>query len=76
MKTYMENLHDTMLKCNRYSYEYGDGKAWDNRKCKTFRRHVPRGNVYMRLTNLEDRRWFERLQAAAERLAESLKTGG
>lgn len=38
MKTYMENLHDTMLKCNRYSYEYGDDKAWDNRKMKTYKR--------------------------------------
>lgn len=72
---YMKNLEATMIACNRKAFLYRDGKAWDNRKCKTFLKHAPRGKVYVRLKKLEDRKQFERLIAATEKLAEVIKTG-
>jgi len=72
MNTYMENLHDTMLKCNRYSYEYGDGKAWDNRKMKTYKRYVPRGKLYMRMINSENRAAFDNIECKLRELASDL----
>lgn len=58
---YMENLQATLEACNEKAYLYKDGKAWDNRKKKTFRKHTPRGKVYMRLFNLEWRKQYNRL---------------
>ena len=57
----MKNLEDTLIACNRKAFLYKDGKAWDNRKKKTWRKHVPRGKVYMRLSNLEGRKQYNQL---------------
>ena len=58
---YIKNLEDTLIACNRKAYLYKDGKAWDNKKKKTWRKHVPRGKIYMRLSNLEGRAQYEHL---------------
>ncbi len=69
MKTdYMKNLEATIIACNREAFLYRDGKAWDNKKCKTYQRYVPRGKVYMRLVNMENRRQLEKLQTACDEL--------
>ena len=70
--TYMENLHNTMEKCNRYSYEYGDGKAQDNRKKKTYKRYVPRGKLYLRMINAENRAAFDDIDRKMRSLASDL----
>lgn len=70
---YMENLAKTLTDCNEIAYRYGDCKAWDNRKKKIFKRHTPRGKVYMKLSNMEGRKLYNKLVDLADQL-EEIKT--
>lgn len=60
-KNYMELVGDTLEKANRYALQYGDGKAWDNRKKKIYSRHTPRGNVYQRLHKQEWKSMYNKM---------------
>lgn len=46
-------MNSTFIDGNAYAFSYGDGKAWDNRKKKIWKRAAPRGRVYMRLDVLD-----------------------
>jgi len=49
MKGYLTNLHRTVREVNQKALNYGDGKAWDNKKIKTAKRHFPRGPAFKQL---------------------------
>lgn len=70
---YFDNLIKTLTDCNEIAYRYGDGKAWDNRKKKIFKRHAPRGKVYMKLSKIEGRKLYNKLVDLTDRL-EEIKT--
>lgn len=69
---YMKNLEATMIACNRKAFLYRDGKAWDNRKNKTFKRYVPRGKLYLRMINAENRAAFDNIECKLRELANDL----
>ena len=53
---YFQNLYDAIRNNNAYAFRYGDGRAWDNKKKKTMRTHMPRGNAYKRI---EQAKWVK-----------------
>lgn len=55
--------------------EYGDGKAWDNAKGKGQKKYMPRGKVFARLEQLNTTKWFSKLQADVDALAEQVLGG-
>lgn len=52
-KTYFENLNYAIIQNNKKALAYGDGKAWDNKKKKTKKSHMPRGKCYRRFVDME-----------------------
>lgn len=52
-KSYMKTMDEMFIQMNRAALLYRDGKAWDNRKKKTWAKHAPRGRVYRRLLQME-----------------------
>lgn len=50
----------------------GDGKAWDNAKAKASKRHLPRGKVYQRLTQLERTRWWDETKADVKKITDQV----
>lgn len=45
---YFENIDAVLTGANKYALKYPDAKAWDNKKIKTMRNHMPRGKVYFK----------------------------
>mgnify|MGYP003440393531 FL=1 len=64
--SYMENIGKVLQAYSKKAFEYGDAKAWDNRKGKAWKRCTPTGKVYRRLMRQE---W----QAATLPLFEAVK---
>jgi len=52
-KTYFENLNSAIINNNKKSFKYRDGKAWDNKKKKTAKSHMPRGKMYRRFMDMQ-----------------------
>lgn len=68
--TYTQNLNQTLIKASRKAFLYGDGKAWDNRKAKICRRHMPRGKAYRRMVNMDWKRACEGFGRLVEKVAQ------
>lgn len=46
---YLENVYSTAIAVNSIAFRYRDGKAWDNKKKKTVKRHYPRGEAFRKV---------------------------
>lgn len=60
---YLDNLMKQCQVINRKAFNYRDGRAWDNKKCKTARRHWPRGKAFRRLMRMENKAKWDALSA-------------
>lgn len=54
MKSYKDTMWNMFFVANGNPIHMQDGKAWDNRKSKMCKRHLPRGRVFRWL---EDAEW-------------------
>lgn len=50
---YYENIGRSLQAYSKKALQYGNGKAWDNRKAKAWKVCTPRGKVYRRLLRQE-----------------------
>lgn len=79
--TYLENLHEEMIKSNRkaldtsrrHARKHRDGKAWDNVKRNTRKRMAPRGPFFKRFEMAEHSRVGNKLVSEVEELLASTK---
>lgn len=53
-RTYLDNLHDSMIEANQSSRSQVEG--WDNKKKKTRKRMTPRGPFFRRFEKAEHSR--------------------
>ncbi len=72
-QSYLDNLKDTMVSVNKKSFDYGDYKAWDNKKAKTLRKHYPRGPAIRRIEGLKIRAFLTELFAVVDEFKEANK---
>lgn len=63
-RTYLNNLKSSMAKANVKSLKNKCAKSFDNKKIKTAKRMLPRGNAFKRMEKIERQEWFDRISGS------------